>query len=135
MKENYSYYSFTEKEKNLILPTILYPDAIESEYGLPIKKGHLTEDKIFVLSLKEIEKYFGSYKKRRCQSTALISDGDGYYRSWWTRTISDYLDIITIDGAGQQHSQDVDDYICARPAMWLALDGLNEAINDDHFIR
>ena len=126
-------HSFTEKEKNLILPTILYPDAIEREYGMPIKKGHLTEDKIFVLSLKEIEKYFGSYKKRRCQSTALISDGDGYYESWWTRTIECTFGVMAIDGNGREYEKDVDDYICVRPAMWLALDGLNEAINDDHF--
>ncbi len=125
--------AFTEKEKELILSTVLYPDAIESKYGFPIKKGHLTEDKIFVLSVKELEKYFASFKKRKCQSTFLISEGSSEYRFWWTRTISEYENVVAIDRDGQQYNHDVDYYCGVRPAMWLSLDGLDESISSDHF--
>ena len=93
--------------------------------------GNTTQDRIFVLSIKEVEHYFDSKNDRFCKATPYaVARGSKVYRDigtcwWWTRTpgcdnfyVSDvYGDgkINYVGGTAEQYELSV------RPAMWVKL--------------
>ena len=73
---------FTDKQKNKIIETRIYNS---SNYWYETSGGMKTMDKIFLLDLEEVDKYFGNStdyvnKKRKVQDIGgIISDINGYY--------------------------------------------------------
>ena len=112
---------------------------VETVYGNP------TEDKVFILSTSEAEKYFTTDEARICKATAYAhsvasSEGgeavSGKSCFWWLRSPGPYQtttvfitqyggiigsgDYILNVGNSQVVGADVDsDNVCIRPAMWI----------------
>lgn len=133
------YNQFTDDEKAKILETKL-TSSNNPWYGTD--GGFDTKDKIFLLSLDEVIKYFGD-------SGAISNNNDGfgnfktliddqynderlaYYKGgdgwWWLRTpgyIKHLSSIVYFDGSIYVYGAPVDrDFIGVRPAMWLTAAG------------
>ena len=125
--------AFTSTEKNKIKTTTVVAED-NPEYGT--EAGNNTQDKIFLLSISEANKYFGSNKERMCKPTAYAkSQGVMYYSvtgrsdygncTWWLRTPAQTNGgTVLVDGMGN-----VENYsfsvatsdIGIRPAMWISI--------------
>lgn len=99
--------------------------------GYNINQGNDTKDKLFLLSIKEVEQYFVSDEKRRCKQTKYAVNNGAYedyggYGWWWLRSASgDYgvcaaivaqLGWVYRGGNGM-----LTDSASVRPAFWLNL--------------
>ncbi len=94
--------------------------------------GNATKDKVFLLSIKEAEKYFSSDSARQCSATAYAKEQRAYTTNsndnccWWLRSPgynqSDaaYVDIDGSVGYGGDYVDS--DYFDVRPALWIDLD-------------
>lgn len=91
--------------------------------------GNPTLDRIFLLSIPEVEKYFLTNDDRKCTLTAYAEekalDPFGLF-VWWLRTPGDnqnYAAYIgedsSIEYGGELISEDLS---AVRPAMWINLD-------------
>lgn len=109
--------SFTEREKGQIVETFL-KNPNNLRYG--IKGGNDTKDKIFLLSIDEVEKYFSSDEER---STIYIGGAPAW---WWLRSPGKYDDnaaIVSNNGDVNKYGHNVGYGIVAvRPALWVNLD-------------
>lgn len=101
--------------------------------------GNATTDKVFLLSINEVEKYFNSDEARKCAPTAYAkargaSTSDTYKTPsgaatcwWWLRSPGYdqfYAAIVGSDGDVCELGYFViRDYIAVRPAMWITIDG------------
>ena len=103
-------------------------------------QGKSTEDKVFVLNMKEAKKYFEDDESRLCVSTAyadaqLKAQADeegnyfGYslYCDWWLRSPGKHEKhgkfVVNVDEDGGISDTNVDCYFVAvRPALWVDLD-------------
>lgn len=99
-------------------------------------QGSDTQDKVFLLSIEEAERYFASDNDRKCMPTlytkknGMRASGNGCCK-WWLRTIGDTFnhDATTkgceIVNVGEYGSIDNSTYgasysgICVRPAIWI----------------
>ncbi len=94
--------------------------------------GKATQDKVFLLSIPEAEKYFILKDARKCEPTkyavecgAYVDDADGGCW-WWLRSpgsTQSYAANVNNDGS----IYDYDIYVCnnknaVRPAMWLSVE-------------
>lgn len=93
--------------------------------------GNDTNDKVFILSIGEANKYFSSNWERVCQGTAYCyAQGarkyDNGYCRWWLRSPGNLSDMATyVDRIG-----DINDYgdnilgydFAVRPALWINLE-------------
>lgn len=140
--------AFSEEEKNQISVTTVSPDN-DPEYDTGLEKD--TNDKIFLLSMKEAKKYFGSDDERMAKATAYaIASGPDMmtYKHeewgesgnekwdgncfWWLRSPS-YLNLLDI---GRYTEMNValqgniniqghgvaNDCNTVRPAMWINME-------------
>ena len=99
--------------------------------------GNAMTDKVFLLSIDEVNRYFGSNEARKCAPTAYaIANGawtsDTYTKGdaatcwWWLRSPGFYQDYAA--GVGRGGSVDYFginvnyDYDGIRPALWINLD-------------
>lgn len=94
--------------------------------------GNATQDKVFLLSVPEVNKYFTSDSARQCKPTAYAKKQGAYTNSsgfclWWLRTPGyagqNYAVRIGNDGDVFKHGSYVfyvDDTV--RPAMWINLE-------------
>ena len=114
--------AFSADQKKLI-PTVTVLADKNPDYTTP--QGNATQDKIFLLSIKEVNNYFPSYSERKCESTYYadvrgVSSGDC---DWWLRTSGQYNDRpIKVSSVGSVWSFGVvinDSSIGVRPAMWI----------------
>ena len=89
--------------------------------------GSDTWDKVFLLSVEEVGKYFSSTKDMECEPTAYAKK-QGAYTSlgncwWWLRTPGDKPNCIAFVrayGGIESWGCYATDYITAvRPAMWI----------------
>ncbi len=111
--------AFNENEKSKIVDTIV------------CNTDDTSNDKIFILSLDEINQYLNS---TQCKPTAYAiklgaykdENGNGL---WWIRSIDgNYAQFITNESAIGDKSYYYEspynqgDYICVRPAMWISLE-------------
>ena len=101
--------------------------------------GNATTDKVFLLSINEVEKHFNSEEARKCTPTAYAkaqgaSTSDTYKTPsgaatcwWWLRSpgISQYGAAgVFSDGDVFENGYFVDIGVSAvRPAMWITIDG------------
>ena len=118
--------AFTEDEQTWIMSTEIYSDGDN--------KGE-TQDKIFLLSIEEVEEYLVSDREKQCSPTNYAeTNGVKTNRNgkciWWVRLSSKqyrYAPCITNDGEVDENGRTVDDdYIAVRPAMWIDLSSLQD---------
>jgi len=121
---NTFYECFSEEDKSRIIQTHVINND-NPEYGSV--GGDDTDDRIFLLSVEEAEKYFADDAAR----TAYYANGEA--ASWWLRTPGysnetvDYGSIyavkVTVNGEIKMNGTDVDQVAFGgvRPAMWIYL--------------
>ena len=130
--------AFSADELEKIQNTTVVAEDNE-EYS--VEAGNDTQDKIFLLSISEADKYFESDEARECKATQYaidegcwVNDYPDYYGncdSWWLRSpgmapfvaasveCDGCISDGSIDGVGGHVGHD--DY-GVRPAMWIELD-------------
>lgn len=119
---------FSDSEKEMI-PTVML-SADDTIYKSD--PGNATQDRVFLLSLSEVEKYLTSYDARKCMPTdyaiangAYAASDSGYCCWWWVRTPGmkqNYAASIHKDGLLHEIGEPVDTGgIAVRPAIWISL--------------
>ncbi|MBQ3195557.1 MAG: leucine-rich repeat protein [Clostridia bacterium] len=122
--------AFSETEQYRLITVTTNPDA-NPEYDSD--QGSSTQDRVFLLSSVEANRYFDSDASRACLPTAYaLSKGvyecySGDYKGycfWWLRTVgSDEWDAACVDADGtiDNHGDSQRSYQYAiRPAMWIS---------------
>lgn len=126
--------AFSPAEAERILETTV-PD--EKNKRFKTNAGRVTQDKIFLLSISEAEKYFSDNDLRKCAPTESAVSG-GAQRSanektetglpscrWWLRSPgykSNFAANIAYNGSVNYSGNLVyTDFDCVRPALWLNL--------------
>lgn len=120
--------AFSSEEKNKLLNTKVHtPD--NPKYNT--KGGNDTNDKVFLLSIEEAEKYFSSNKSRECKPTPYAKQNGAYLDSdngncwWWLRSPGlgqCRAAGVGIDGCVYYIGNCVNnDDGCVRPALWINL--------------
>ena len=94
--------------------------------------GNATTDKVFLLSIDEVDRYFSSDAARKCQPTAYaVENGAGAYSNssncwWWLRSPGNYQNRaarVDIGGSVSSNGIYVDyNFDCVRPALWVNLE-------------
>ncbi len=125
LNDEFFYYAFTAKQQEVIM-TVTNSTPATLEFADP---GSDTQDKIFLLSNEEVEKYFSSDNERK--STATVSaKAEGCTEDWWllrTHGIGNmpsgvvrYWTVQFVDenGTFDEYGCHVD-YAGLRPAMWI----------------
>ena len=113
--------TFSEFEQFLI-PTVTVKADANPTYD--VDQGNDTQDKIFLLSVSEVDTYFPSTGERKLYS----EDGQGSYR-WWLRTSGSGTNRATSVYAGGGIDKSGTNVgttdIAVRPALWIDLSILN----------
>ena len=131
---NGSFYdsAFSDSEKARI-HEVLNSNPDNPVYGTA--SGNDTEDKIFLLSISEVEKYLPTDFFRRCSATdhakengldvCVYADRSNGNIRWWLRSqgfSGEHISIVTAYGKIFRKGYSVnDDSIAVRPALWLDL--------------
>ncbi len=119
--------AFTSEEKSKIPTVTVSADANPSYSTDP---GNATQDKVYLLSINEANKYFSSDAERECEPTnyavANVADvnRDIVNCSWWLRSPRDCQYDAAIVGNGSVHDHGYDigmDCVAVRPAMWITV--------------
>lgn len=123
--------AFTPEEQEKILTTNVTADA-NPDYDTDA--GNDTEDKVFLLSIEEANRYFNNDSERRCIPTEYAkANGAFTYKIdgttncfWWLRSQGGYSNksasVVNSDGTVGKYGNAVDDNRdCVRPAMWISL--------------
>ena len=127
--------AFNAEEQAQIQNTTVSADK-NPEYNT--NPGNATTDKVFLLSINEVEKYFNSDEARKCAPTA-YAKAQGAYTSdsyktasgaatcwWWLRSPGNYQDSaasVCNVGSVSYFGDDVNyDNDAVRPALWINLD-------------
>lgn len=119
--------AFSSKHQELIMDSII--PAVNNP-GFGTEAGVSTTDKIFILNINEVEKYFPIETDRQCQPTDSaiansIYDFNNYNSWWWLRSPGSYQKhasgiansgSISFSGAFVNS-----DRIFVRPAMWISI--------------
>lgn len=122
--------AFSVDEQKQILSTTVTPDYSTDP-------GNNTKDRVFLLSIAEAEKYFGSDSTRQCQGTVYCY-AQGAYNArngncwWWLRSLSSphsfnfdnrYAFYVFSHGKVSREGSSADyDRIAVRPALWINLE-------------
>lgn len=122
--------AFSVDEQKQILSTTVTPDYSTDP-------GNNTKDRVFLLSIAEAEKYFGSDSTRQCQGTVYCY-AQGAYKArngncwWWLRSLSSphsfnfdncYAFYVFSHGKVSREGSSADyDRIAVRPALWINLE-------------
>ncbi len=127
--------AFNAEEQAQIQNTTVSADK-NPEYNT--NPGNATTDKVFLLSINEVEKYFNSDEARKCAPTA-YAKAQGAYTSdsyktasgaatcwWWLRSPGhnqSYAAYVSYDGSVYYYGIPVNHALDAvRPALWINLD-------------
>ena len=121
--------AFSCEEQKKIQSTIVSADKNPESSTNP---GNATTDKVFMLSIAEVEKYFSSNSERRCEPTEYAFANGAYVESdngncwWWLRSPGDsqnYGALVYDDGVIGYDSEDLFEISdCVRPALWISLE-------------
>ena len=124
--------AFSEDEKQLIsavnVPADRNPDYV-------VDPGNATKDKVFLLSVREANRYFGTAEERQCKATTYtsgfdINENDSGYCWWWLRSpghSASYTASIRIDGTVcSTGNYVINSGIAIRPALWIDLSLFNQ---------
>lgn len=110
----FSYSSFTPEEEALILETVVKTEDRDVSV--------VTSDRVFILSIEEVKRYFPDDASRKCLGTPLCvgyKDNAGYC-FWWIRTNWSWGAYVFYDGSIVPQNADYDG-LGVRPAMWIKL--------------
>ena len=112
--------AFTDNEKNMIALT----DVIATKNPkYDTKPGNNTKDKVFLLSIDEVMKYFADDKARQCLPADSVKGESSCL--WWLRSpgySSKSAAAVVLDGSVPYYGIDVFNVIIAvRPALWINL--------------
>lgn len=109
--------AFTAEEKALI-PTV----TVSTDWNRNTDSGKATQDRVFLLSIYEVNNFFSSDVKRRCKPTNDAVDY-GIFCKWWLRSPgNDQNHAATVDSDGDVWKYGwVDFNYAVRPALWIDL--------------
>ena len=98
--------------------------------------GNTTQDRVFILSIDEANRYFSSDTERQCEPTAYTKGLEGDTSSnrstcrWWLRSPGNNNSSaagIDYDGSVAVNGNDVNDgSYTVRPAIWITFPGIAE---------
>ncbi|MEE3423199.1 MAG: DUF6273 domain-containing protein [Succinimonas sp.] len=114
--------AFSEEEQQKIKLSEVVNDD-NREYRT--RGGNNTQDRIFCLSLSEVERYFENEGERQCQPTALAKAHGAYVDSgcvWWLRSPGKHRAnlVVATTGGLKQDGRDVNgNNVTVRPALRL----------------
>ena len=118
--------AFSEEEKAMIL-AVTVPADKNLEYNT--EPGNATQDRVFLLSITEANKYFRSYSARQCEPTQYAVANGAYVNSdndncwWWLRSPGGYQTFaanVLSDGGVNCYGRDVNVVNGAvRPTLWI----------------
>ena len=125
LNETFIKKAFNADEQSTILNTTVTADK-NPKYSTP--PGKKTTDKIFLLSISEVERYFNSDKARQCGATA-YAKAENASGSWWLRTpgATDNFfgyEVAYVIANGQISyggTRPSGGGMGVRPAMWISL--------------
>ena len=125
LNETFLNAAFSSVEQNSILSTKVTPDK-NPPYS--VSPGNYTTDKVFLLSNKEVKKYFFIDIYRKCQGTPHCYAKGAFKHLnacwWWLRspgTSSARAADVGCEGTVVEGGDDVNRQIAVRPAMWINL--------------
>ena len=131
---NHEFYNeaFNDSEKNLISEVNLmnYKNLV-----FRTENGSRTNDKVFLLSIEEAERYFPKNENRTVKPTAFVKKKGVFVAPngnvwWWLRSSGNNQGYAAdVDYGGDIDSYGSDKYNgenCVRPAIWISLSFLNE---------
>ncbi len=120
--------AFSADEKAMIPAVTVSADKNPNYRTNP---GNTTQDKVFLLSITEVNKYFSSYNARECEPTDYADSGGAYVSTyngncwWWLRSpgYSQYRAAVVDDyGDVNEYGRVANCLIYAvRPALWIDL--------------
>lgn len=131
--------AFNKEERKMIVTTEVF------NYGNPdygTTGGKNTEDKVFLLSIEEAEKYFSFDEERQCEPSAYAEEQEVSLSSngkccWWLRSPgaqNKNVTYVTCNGEVDKHGIDASPYgdgsrvhsksYAVRPAMWIDLSAI-----------
>ena len=121
--------AFSSDEKAMISTAKVSADKNPSCNTNP---GNATNDKVFLLSIKEAENYFSSDSARHCKPTKYAVANGAYVNNsngncwWWLRTPGIYQSnavAVFYTGSICDYGDRVDlGCFCVRPALWINLE-------------
>lgn len=120
--------AFSVEEQAMIKETTVMADK-NPEYAT--NPGNNTVDKVFLLSITEVEKYFGTDEERQCEATsyAVANGANEDYKGdyiWWLRSpgySSNYAAYVDTSGYIEYYGDYVaSNWNCVRPALWINLE-------------
>ena len=126
--------AFTAEEQKRI-PTVTVSADKNPSYNT--SPGNATQDKVFLLSISEVNKYFKSDEARKCAPTDYeiaqrAYTSSSYYSGgkatcwWWLRSPggdSNYAAYVFLGGSVHSIGSNVDyDSVAVRPALWIDLE-------------
>ena len=120
--------AFTKEEQEIINTTDVTADA-NPDYDTD--PGNDTKDKVFLLSIQELNKYFDNDSERVCEPTSYaLANGANWSDSgncwWWLRSPGCVqFGAALVDIAGKINDFDCDannKHVVVRPAMWISGD-------------
>lgn len=126
LNEDFINTAFTDRERALI-PTVTVEAHENPAYDIDV--GNATEDRIFLLSIVEVNQYFGSDSERVSCPTA-YAEANGVYVFedacwWWLRTPGfeqKFIASVHFEGLVEESASPVDFAAAGvRPAMWIDL--------------
>lgn len=136
LNEDFFHAAFSDGEKAMI-PTVTV--SADKNPDCDTEPGESTQDKVFLLSVTEANRYFKNGEERVCGSTA-YAKANGVYAAndyttesgvaacwWWLRSPGEYQGIpAAVDCAGGVSSSVNSNFISyirfgVRPAMWIEL--------------
>ena len=134
LNESFLNDAFSEDEQTKISSTSI---KAEKNLNYNTDQGKDTNDKVFLLSISEVEKYFASDEARLCVATAYaLANGSESWEvitgqktvQWWLRTGGqssyDFSDVLG-DGSIRASGNGVIANDSVRPAMWIDLNAIS----------
>ena len=135
LNETFFFHAFTSGEQNIILPTTIDNSEDQGNRDWTTVTGNNTQDRVFLLSYAEAEKYFISDYGRACvptdyaikqgawRSASFKIDGRGA-GAWWLRSpgaSSGHAAIVSAKGELGTYSVVTYTSNIIRPALWVQL--------------
>lgn len=114
--------AFSKKERVLIQSTTVSADKNPKYSTNP---GNATTDKVFLLSINEVYKYFNDFHARECALTAYAKAHGAAL--WWLRSPGSFYSAAFVypTGALVYNGESVKvSYGGVRPALWIDLDSM-----------
>lgn len=123
LNEDFFNAAFSEGEKTMIHMVTVSADKNPYYHTSP---GNATQDKVFLLSITEANRYFKSDEARACVLTSYAKKNGAYTKGgWWLRSPGHSQDVAVSVNYGGNIDSYGDAVIfnsnCVRPAMWIDL--------------